>query len=268
MYDAVIYSRMSEETAGNSSSPRTIGSDETLFDIIEYLRQNGPAGVTEISNAVGISKSTAHLHVKTATAKGYAVKSDGRYDLSLRFLDAGLSRKYRNDIFETIDPRLDKLAIETGEQVWFWVEENGRAVVISQALGTNALSTNGRMGTHLHMHCTAGGKALLAHLGRDRVEEIVDRHGLPEQTDNTITSRERLFEEFEEIRETGFAINQGESIKGVFAIATPVIDNNETLHGAISIAAPKKRMEDPLESENAEAIMEAADELGINLSYV
>lgn len=259
---------MGRNTRDKNGSPKTIRSDETLFDIIEYLRKNGPAGVTEISTAIDVSKSTVYVHLNTILETGYGVKQDGKYDLSLRFLDAGLARKFRNEIFQVVDPRLEKLASETGEQVWFWVEENGRAVVISQALGANALSTNGRMGNHLHMHCTAGGKALLANMPDERVEEILDTHGLDAQTENTITTCETLMTELAEIRETGLAMNSGESIKGVSAIATPVIDNNETLHGAISIAAPEKRMENPLQSIHAEALLEAAEELEINLTYL
>lgn len=259
---------MARRKRNGTHGGKTNKSDETLFDIIEYLRVNGPAGVTEIANAVHVSKSTVHLHVNTALETGYGVKKDGKYDLSLKFLDAGLARKYRNGIFKIIDPRLEQLANETNEQVWFWVEENGKAVVVSQALGSNALSTNGRMGNHLHMHCTAGGKALLAHMPDDRVEEILDQHGLVKQTEKTITSREVLFAELGNIREVGLATNEGESIKGVSAIAAPVIDNNESLHGAISIAGPEKRMEDPTNSTHAKAIMGAAEELGINLTYV
>lgn len=259
---------MTDRRKNEKSRPKTNRSDETLFDVIDYLQANGPAGVTEVANAVDASKSTVHLHLNTTLERGYGVKSDGKYDLSLKFLDAGLARKYRNGIFKLVDPRLERLANETNEQVWFWVEENGMAVVVSQAIGPNALSTNGRMGNHLPMHCTAGGKALLAHLPDDRVEEIVNEHGLVGQTERSITSREALTTELEEIRESGLATNEGESIKGVYAIATPVIDNNDTLHGAISIAGPEKRMENPSNSVPAEAIMEAAEELGINLSYL
>jgi DNA-binding IclR family transcriptional regulator len=124
------------------------------------------------------------------------------------------------------------------------------------------------MGNHLYMHCTAGGKALLAHMSTDRVSEIIDYWGLVEQTKNTITTPEALYDELEEIREIGLATNVGESIKGVYAIATPVIDNNDRLRGAISIAGPESRLDNPEESEHAEAVMDAAKELGINLTYV
>jgi DNA-binding IclR family transcriptional regulator len=259
---------MTSDPGSMTDPKKTNKSDETLFDIIEHLRTNGPARVTEISKEVRVSKSTVHLHLTTMVKRGYCVKTDGKYDLSLRFLDAGLARKYRNNIFEIVEPRLEELARDTNEQVWYWVEENSLAVVVSQALGSNALSTNGRMGNHLYMHCNAGGKALLAHMSTDRVSEIIDYQGLVEQTENTITTPEALYDELEEIREIGLAINAGESIRGVYAIATPVIDNNGRLRGAISIAGPENRMENPEESEHAEAAMDAAKELGINLTYV
>ena len=259
---------MSRRDDRGSDGARSIKSVERFFDIVEHLEANGPAGVTEVAREVGLAKSTVHLHVQTMYERGYAIKEGREYDLSLRFLDVGLARKFRNDIYEVVDSQLVDLANRTGEQVWFWVEENGLAVVVSQALGARALSTNGRVGDHLHMHCTAGGKAILAHLPASRVDEIVERHGLEAYTDRTITDRAELEAVLREIRERGLAVNRGESIKGVFAIAVPVVDNDAVLHGSISIAGPSNRMADPTDSEPARAIADAANELAINLSYV
>lgn len=250
-----------------AKNPNKVSSDETLLNIIEYIESNGPAGVTEIATELDTAKSTVHAHLHTLYDREYVIKEDGKYELSLRILDMALERKYRNRIYPVIEPKLEELANKTGEQVWFWVEENGYAVVASQAHGENALSTNGRMGNHVGIHCTAGGKAILAHLPEERVESILDRRGLRQMTDNTITEREELYAELEQIREVGIAINRGENLPNVHAIGVPVIDNRDKLHGSISIAAPEPRLEDLTNSEHAQTVMQTAKELGINLTY-
>jgi DNA-binding IclR family transcriptional regulator len=65
------------------------------------------------------------------------------------------------------------------------------------------------------MHLTSAGKAILAHYPRERVEEIIDHRGLDSATPNSITEREALFKELEDIRERGFSFNNQENIEGL-----------------------------------------------------
>ena len=254
--------------AGDSSEGETVKSDQKLFSIIEYLTEHGESGVTEIATDLGMAKSTVHLHLNTLLDSGYAVKNGTQYDLSLKFLDIGITKKNRIGIHKDIEPKMEEIAEKSGEQVWFWVEENGKAVVLSKAFGEHALITDGRIGKYMGLHCTAGGKALLANMPEWHVEEIIEQHGLPAQTSNTITEPENLFSELEEIRETGLAFSEEENIRGVNAIAAAIMDNDGTVHGSISVSGPSTRVDASVDTEEAELLQEVTKELGINLSYV
>ncbi len=61
------------------------------------------------------------------------------------------------------------------------------------------------------MHQVAGGKAILAEYSRERVEGIIEQHGLPATTEYTITDPETLFQELEDIRKRGYATTIEES---------------------------------------------------------
>lgn len=50
-------------------------------------------------------------------------------------------------------------------------------------------------GHRVHLHNTALGKAILAHYPRERLEAILDRHGMPQTSEETIIDRGGLFEE-------------------------------------------------------------------------
>ena len=91
------------------------------------------------------------------------------------------------------------------------------------------------------MHHNSGGKAIIAHLPESEVLDIVDTHGLPSQTDNTITDPDRLLTELETIREQGYALNRSEDLEGVHAVGVPLIVNGE-VQGALSVAGPAHRM--------------------------
>jgi DNA-binding IclR family transcriptional regulator len=220
---------------------RTVQSVQTAVDIVEYLREVGEAGVTELATALDCSKGTVHSHLATLLENEYVVRRGDRYGLSLKLLDLGEFVKSRIDIYDVVTDELDDLAAETGEVAQFATEEHGRAVYLDKARGEQAVNTASTVGKREYIHCISLGKAMLAHLPEERVEGIVDRHGLPAQTPNTITDRETLFAELETIRERGYAVDDEEKIEGVRCVAAPLTDDGVV--GAISISGPSSRMD-------------------------
>ena len=220
---------------------RTVKSVQTAIEIVEHLREVGEAGVTELATELDCSKGTVHSHLATLLENEYVVRSGDRYGLSLKFLDLGEYVKSRLDIYDVVTEELDDLAAETGEVAQFATEEHGRAVYLYKARGEQAVNTASTVGKREYIHCISLGKAMLAHLPEERVEGIVDRHGLPAQTPNTITDRETLFEELETIRERGYAVDDEEMIEGIRCVAAPLTDDGVV--GAISISGPSSRMD-------------------------
>jgi len=60
-------------------------------------------------------------------------------------------------------------------------------IYLHRSTGELAVNSDSYIGHRVHLHNTALGQAILAHLPAERVEEIVDRYGLPASTENTIT---------------------------------------------------------------------------------
>ena len=105
-------------------------------------------------------------------------------------------------------------------------------VAIDVVQSDQSITYNTIPGLYFHMHSSATGKAILAHYSDDHVEAILDRHGLPARTKNTITDREELSEEFEEIREKGMSFEREEYKPGMITIAAPIEGTqNEILGG-------------------------------------
>jgi IclR family acetate operon transcriptional repressor len=85
-------------------------------------------------------------------------------------------------------------------------------------------------------HCTALGKAMLAHLPADEVREIVARCGMPRRTPQTITDADSLLAELEAVRARGYAIDNVENEEGVRCAGAAVFDHQDRVAGAISIS--------------------------------
>jgi DNA-binding IclR family transcriptional regulator len=227
-----------------SDQKRTgVKSVEHSLGIIERLRDHGPIGVSDLAKEVNMPKSTVHVHLQTLRNWGYVVQTDGKYDVGLRFLETGSIVRRRNSLYRAAREEVDRLATEVEEAANLGVEQDGQRVILYKSEFGEAIYDNTSTGEFTHMHWTSIGKAILANLSNDRIDEIVDRHGLPEATEQTITDREQLFNEFEQIRGQGFAIENEEHRNGVVAVAVPIFDTQaNVVVGALSISGPRQRL--------------------------
>ncbi|HZD42853.1 MAG TPA: IclR family transcriptional regulator C-terminal domain-containing protein [Methanomicrobiales archaeon] len=108
--------------------------------------------------------------------------------------------------------------------------------------GREAVRLDTYEGMRVHLHTTALGKSILAHLPEERMEEILDERGLPSVTPNTITNREELLSDLDLVRERGYAIDDEERLEGIRCIAAPIVTEGDNVLGAVSISGPRNRL--------------------------
>ena len=244
-----------------------IESDETLFDIVEHLRQLDGAGVTELAEELGLAKSTVHGHLTTLRERGFVVKRSGRYELALRFFEYGQYVRSQLEIVQSGTAAVAQLEEETREMVWLLTHQNGKAIYVYGRSGDNDIDIDTILGTRTHMHYNSGGKAILAHLPESEVRHVVDTHGLPARTSNTITDPERLLAELDRVREQGYALNLSEDLDGIHAVGVPLTVDGE-VRGALSVAGPAHRMpKERCEGDVLDRLRAATDEIDLTLAY-
>lgn len=250
------------------TSDNTVKSVETTLTIIEGLKELEVAGITELSEFLGISKSTIHRHILTLERNGYIVRENDRFSLSYRFLDLGGFVQSRNEMFEIIKPKVEHLANQTAERAMFITKEYEDAVVVYVVSGDQAVTTGIRTGTRMPLHCTACGKAILAHLPTEEIEEIIQRCGLTSRTEQTITERDELFHVLEMTRERNYAFDMGEYIEGLRCVGAPVLGTEGSVIGSLSIAGPARRMQGEwFEEEIPNMLLGTVNELELKLTY-
>jgi DNA-binding IclR family transcriptional regulator len=252
-----------------SEVSRPVETVERAIEIVEYLKENGSASVMEITDHLGCAKSTAHRHLKTLEANSFLIEEDNEYRLSIRFLDYGVVAREKYTLFREAKPKVDALADETDEKIWCTVEEHGRSVHIYGAQGKRSVRTYARVGHRNYLHQHAAGKAILAHLPDERIEEIIAAYGLPARTPHTITDPDVLWSELDTIRDRGYAFNIEESVEGLHAVGAPITDENDVAIGAISISGPANRLEGALFREKLPTLLlGTVNEITINLAHV
>jgi DNA-binding IclR family transcriptional regulator len=232
--------------------------------IIETLRDLQPAGVTEIAKAAGLAKSSVYNHLGTLENVGYVIKNDGDYELGLRFLPLGEAARQRLSVYRAARTEIEQLGREMGTNAYLSVEERGLATVIFRHL-ENEIDL-GSIGTTVPLTTSSMGKAILAQLPDERVDEIVDRRGLPQMTDSSIVDRDALDEELEQIRQQGFALDKGEHVKRLRGVGAAVLGPDGDVRGAVSVAGPERELRGPFfEEELPNAVLDVTNVIELKL---
>lgn len=240
---------------------------EKSFSIIHLLIENGPTHLSEIADQLDMAESTTHRHLDTLHSLRYVSRKGSMYQIGLRFTRLGTAARTRNPDYLEIKPYVQRLANETEERAHFIAEDHGLGVYLYQSTGTNAVKVGANVGRQVRLHCSAAGKIILSHYSRDRVNEILDMWGLPQNTKHTITDRDALFEELETVRDRGFAFNREEAVEGVHVVSVPVKPEGKII-GTLCIAGPSHRLQGEwFEKELPELMLSTANELELNIEY-
>jgi DNA-binding IclR family transcriptional regulator len=230
-----------------------VQATERSLQIIEEIRNQDDARLEDLEEELGIARSTIHRHLQTLIDYGYVVKQGELYCIDIKFLHFGEYARARKCGYRLSKSTLHELSDETNEECEFIVENDGRGMLVHESYHPESRfqDASGRsdtdsdhIGSYFQLHNHAAGKAILAELPNKRVEEIVECWGLPPKTRNTITTREELWDELEQIRSEGISYSDEEFAKGLREVAMCVNDPNGSCLGAIAVIAPAYRIDD------------------------
>lgn len=209
---------------------RQVKSVRTSFELIHLIQEFGGASLNEIVEQLDLAKSTVHNYLRTLESMGYVVEQDGTYRLGLRFLTHGMAAKNSLPGSDIVQQSLSTITRELSLTTWWIVEEFGRGLFLEKAVPEDRSATYGGIGKRSYLHTHAPGKAILARLPEAEVREIIEYHGLPVYTTETITDTETLMAELDEIRERGYAVSDGEAALGVQSIGVDFKDPSGGIH--------------------------------------
>ncbi|MGB9952435.1 MULTISPECIES: IclR family transcriptional regulator [unclassified Haloarcula] len=253
---------------GNKNGTSEVSTTRTSFEILALIRDAGGATIADIRAETDLAKSTVYRHLKTLHDMNYLVEEGGEYRLSLRFLQLSEPPRIRRPGYLVAKQKVIELAIETDERALFLVEEGFEGVYLHRAGGRNPLQSDTMIGKRRPLHALASGKAILAEWSDERIEEFVETAGLNRLTANTITDRDALVEELEQVREQGYATNMSEHMDGLRAAGVPVYNHEDDLIGALSVFGPSGRVRRAdIESTYPDLLEQKASELKIDLTY-
>ncbi len=204
--------------------------------------------LTELAQTVGLPPSTAHRLLSTLQAERF-VRFDPighLWQVGVEAFTVGNGFVRTRDVVLMARPRMRRLMEESGETVNLYLaaEEGEAAVCMAQVECRQMMRAIARPGGRVALHCSGVGKALLAWMSEREVGRALERHGLPQVTDNTIRTPAALRAELERTRARGFAVDDEEHAVGLRCVAAAVLDEHGRPLAGLSVSGPTARVAD------------------------
>lgn len=215
------------------------------FSILEEVARNREGiGLADLSKRVGLHNSTTFHLVKTMVSLGYIrqIQDSKRYRIGRPLFALAASALDEMEMVSMATPVLEKLSHDTGESAHFATRVGDAVVVLARTPGPGAFQLTERVGVVRPAYCTALGKVILAALSPEQLEHYLERVALEPLTPSTITDKDRLRRDIEEIRRAGIGFDDGEFNSEVRCAAMPVHDFSGQVTGAIGISGPVWRL--------------------------
>ena len=215
------------------------------LQILEAFTKETPQlTLTEISQAVGLDKSTVFRFAYTLEQLGYLVRDPEtkRYHPGIKVLRLGFGALGSFDIAQVAGPYLRALLDESGETTNLAVRDGGDIVYVVRNRTKKIISINLHIGSRLPVHCTSMGKALVLDMSRDELLSLLGEGPYPAMTPNTLTGLDDLVANLSQAREQGYAINDEELAIGLRSVAAPIRDYRDQIIASVNISVPSARV--------------------------
>jgi DNA-binding IclR family transcriptional regulator len=221
------------------------GTVGKALDVLEMVAERG--GSVRFSELLDISsypKATLYRLVQTLT-KQRMLRHDpvsGTYSLGVRLVRLAHSAWAQSSLAPIARPYIDALSRETGETIHLAQLDRGQVLYVDKRNAVRAIEMFAQAGKVGPAYCTGVGKAMLAYLDKDSLDEALKEQSFYRHTANTIANARDLRAELTRIRERGYAFDREEHEPGIICCAVPILSRVGRPLGALSMTSSTNRL--------------------------
>lgn len=222
---------------------------------------NGELTMSEIARMANIPRGTIMPILQTLCGQHFLSmeKQSKRYYIGLRCFLSGASFANTSGAYSGVASIVNMMARETEETAHFCILEKGDVLYVVKAESTHQIRMYSEIGRKLPAYGTAVGKALLSDMSLEELNQLYP-DGLSPLTEHTIRDVRYLYDQLQQVKQTGFAHECEESNIGIRCIATP-IRYNGSIVAAISIVIPLFRYDEEKRCDIERILTQAANSL-------
>lgn len=215
---------------------KLVGALSSGLAVIRYLAASGtPVGVTRVARDLELNSSTCFNLLKTLVHEGLVTFDDATktYAIGIGLVELAKGALEQSSYVRLMRPHLEALAEEHRVTATLWQRtEKERVVLVDLADNPSTMRVHMSIGQRLPMYIAALGRCMAAYSElsekqlRDRIAAL--------RWENAPTFEE-YYAEVQHVRERGYAIDNGNYVKGVTTVSAPVVDSSN--HAIMAMSA-------------------------------
>lgn len=219
---------------------------EKTIAILNSFSPNEPElTVVTIADKLNIPKPTVYRILSHLTKAGLLEKRPGKgnYVIGRTLYTLGSLYLSTTDLFEAAEPVIKAINDITGEVTNVAIlDDKGYITMLLREESKHPLRHVVHVGSTSLAYAHASGKALLSALTDEDIDRLYPEENLRQLTSKTVSTKTKLKQELEKVRNNGVAFNSEQAYEGVEAIASVIRNASGNVIAATAIAAPIVRM--------------------------
>ncbi|MCJ8140861.1 IclR family transcriptional regulator [Falsirhodobacter halotolerans] len=209
---------------------------ERAVRILDVVAASGPMGLTAISRALSIPKSSTHALCHTLCHLDLLREKAGTYVLGMKFLgwngavlnDSALITEFKDLLART--PALGEYTVTLSTL------HEAEVIYLACQNSSAPLGVSFRIGMRLPAAFTATGKAMLAHLPQAELDRALALPLPPPLTGVSVQSVDALLQDIETTRARGFSIDNGQVRSGMCCLGAAVLDASGDVVAGVALS--------------------------------
>lgn len=239
-----------------------------LLVLKAFSVEEAEIGISSLAKRLGLAKSTVHRLAVTLASEGFLEQNPetGRYRLGLSLFTLGALARRRMDVSNVSRPLLGVLRDKHQEAATLAILSGASIMYLHNLESGQAIGIRAHIGDLKPATCTAEGRVLLAFSAPAVLAEVL-KAGLVARTPKSITDPQALLDVLEEVRQSGYAIDDEESEAGMRCVAAPVRDISGKVIAAVGLAGPTQRLTKRDLRNIAPDIVATGEAVSVRLGY-
>jgi DNA-binding IclR family transcriptional regulator len=223
----------------------------------------------EISRKLNIPKSSASYILRTLETQGYLTRDaeSGKYRVGLKILSLSRGALGGLDVRGVALPIMRHLTHQTGLTCHLAVLDGADAVYVEKVEPEGFIRMDTWIGRRMRVHATSVGKAMVAYIPQDQLEQILRKSGMEKRTPKTITTLPRLLKELEKVRTQGYAVDDEENNLGARCVGAPIFDERGSIEASLGLSGTTQQVSPHTMPRILEALKDAARHISMGMGY-
>lgn len=207
---------------------KLVGALSSGLKILRHLASApAPLGVTRVAKDLGLNASTCYNLLKTLVHERLVTfdESTKTYSVGLGLVEMSKGALEKASYVRMMRHHLQELALRHSTTTTLWQRTSGeRVVLVDLAESNSTMRIHLSIGQRLPMYIAALGRVMAAHANLSTAEL---RSKLSQLRWEDGPGFETYMREVEQARQNGYAVDQGNYVRGVVTVSSPILDSQQ-----------------------------------------